>query len=140
MLRFAVIGAVHSATIAAHPGAELVLVADPVGESAASLARTHGARSTTDVADVHAAADVDAVVVGSPTPYHVDQIVGSVRAGKAVLAEKPIDLDLRRLTSAWRPWARGPRGSWWASTAGSTRGSRRSASGCPRATSGLWSS
>jgi myo-inositol 2-dehydrogenase/D-chiro-inositol 1-dehydrogenase len=102
MLRFAVIGAgrigaVHAATIAAHPEAELVLVADTVADAAARLAARHGARSTGDVAEVYAAPDVDAVVVGSPTPYHVDQIVGAVAAGKAVLAEKPVDLDLARV-------------------------------------------
>jgi myo-inositol 2-dehydrogenase / D-chiro-inositol 1-dehydrogenase len=103
MIRFAVIGAgrignVHARTVAAHPGTELVVVADPMGDSAARLAARYGApRSTTDVADVYAAADVDAVVVGSPTPFHVEQIIASVRAGKAVLAEKPVDLEISRV-------------------------------------------
>lgn len=100
MLRFAIIGAgriggVHARAIAAHPQAELVLVADPVGHAAATLAAGSGAASTTDVDEVFAA-DVDAVVVGSPTPFHVEQIVAAVEAGKAVLAEKPVDLDLSR--------------------------------------------
>ena len=102
MLRFAVIGAgrigaVHAATVAGHPRAELALVADPVPGAAEALAARHGARATTQVDDVYAARDVDVVVVGSPTPYHVEQIVGSVRAGKAVLTEKPVDLDLARV-------------------------------------------
>lgn len=102
MLRFAVIGAgrigvVHARAIAAHPDAQLVLVADPLAGSAARLAGSYGARPTTDVADVFAADDVDAVVVGSPTRFHVDQIVAGVAAGKAVLAEKPVDLDVARV-------------------------------------------
>lgn len=102
MLRFAVIGAgrigaVHAATVAAHPHAELALVADPVEGAAAALAAPHGARATTLVDDVYAADDVDVVIVGSPTPYHVEQIISSVKAGKAVLTEKPVDLDLARV-------------------------------------------
>jgi len=102
MPRFAIIGAgrigvVHAGAIASHPDAELVLVADPVGDAAARLAAAHGARSTTVVDDVFAADDVDAVIVGSPTPYHVDQIIAGVEAGKAVLAEKPVDPDIARV-------------------------------------------
>jgi myo-inositol 2-dehydrogenase/D-chiro-inositol 1-dehydrogenase len=99
-MRFAIIGAgrigtVHARSVAAHPEAQLVLVCDPVGDAAATLAAAHGARWTKDVDEVFAA-DVDAVIVGSPTPFHVDQIIAAVEAGKAVLAEKPVDLDLAR--------------------------------------------
>lgn len=102
MLNFAVIGAgrigaVHAAAVAAHPRARLTVVADPFGDGAATLAATHGARSTVRVEEVYEAEDVDAVIIGSPTPLHVDQIVASVRAGKAVLCEKPVDLSLERV-------------------------------------------
>lgn len=101
MLRIAVvgagrIGAVHAATVARHPGAELRVVCDPVGDAAARLAGTYGARATRDVEDAYTAEDVDAVIIGSPTPMHVPQIIAAVAAGKAVLCEKPIDLDLAR--------------------------------------------
>jgi myo-inositol 2-dehydrogenase / D-chiro-inositol 1-dehydrogenase len=91
------IGAVHAASVAAHPGARLTVVADPFGDGAAALAAAYGARSTTRVEDVYESADVDAVIIGSPTPLHVDQIVASVRAGKAVLCEKPVDLSVERV-------------------------------------------
>lgn len=102
MLSFAVIGAgrigaVHAATVAAHPDARLVVVADPYGDGADRLATAHGARSTKNVAEVFAASDVDAVIVCSPTPHHVDHIVAAVRAGKAVLCEKPVDLSIERV-------------------------------------------
>lgn len=102
MVRIAVIGAgrigaVHAATVARHPDAELRLVHDPVGTAAQQLAEAHGARATRDITDVYDADDVDAVIIGSPTALHVEQIVGSVRAGKAVLCEKPVDLDLSRV-------------------------------------------
>lgn len=102
MVRIAVIGAgrigaVHAATVAHHPDAELRLVHDPVGNAAEQLAAAHGARATHELADVYAAEDVDAVIVASPTPLHVDHLLGAVRAGKAVLCEKPVDLDLARV-------------------------------------------
>lgn len=102
MLRFAIIGAgrigvVHAGAIAAHPQAELVLVADPAEGSAARLAAEHGAAATTEVADVFAEDRVDAVVIGSPTRFHVDQILAAIETDKAVLVEKPVDLDLARV-------------------------------------------
>ncbi len=55
-MRFAIIGAgrigaVHARSVAAHPEAQLVLVCDPVGDAAATLAAAHGARWTKDVDD-----------------------------------------------------------------------------------------
>jgi len=102
MLRFAIIGAsrigvVHAGAIASHPDAELVLVADPVGDAAARLAAAHGARSTTVVDDVFVADDVDAVIIGSPTTNTSIRSSPGSRPGKAVLAEKPVDLDIARV-------------------------------------------
>lgn len=101
MLRFAIIGAgrishVHARAIAAHSGAQLKLVADPIEGAAARLAEMYQAKSTLSVDDVFADDEVDAVVVCSPTMYHVDQIMAGIAAGKAVLTEKPVDLSLER--------------------------------------------
>lgn len=102
MLRLAIIGAgrigqVHARTIYAHPRAELALIADPVPGAAAAVAATYGARATEDVQDVYADPSIDAVVICSPTACHVDQIIASVAAGKAVLTEKPVDLSVDRV-------------------------------------------
>lgn len=101
MLTFALIGAgrignVHASSVFGHPGARLGVVVDPVPGAAERLAEPFGGRSATDVA---AAFDdgVDAVIVGSPTPFHVDHILAAVDAGKAVLVEKPVDLDIARV-------------------------------------------
>jgi len=37
------------------------------------------------------------VVIGSPTPTHVDHIVSAVNAGKAVLCEKPVGLCIKQV-------------------------------------------
>lgn len=102
MLRVAIIGAgrigqVHARTVAAHPAADLLLIADPVPGSAAALADDLGVQATQDVADVFADARVDAIIVCSPTAHHVDQIIAGVSAGKAVLTEKPVDLSVARV-------------------------------------------
>lgn len=91
------IGQVHARTVSAHPGARLTLVADPVSGAAAAVAQAYGCASTENVDDVFADDAVDAVVVCSPTPYHVDQINAAVATGKAVLTEKPVDLSMARV-------------------------------------------
>lgn len=90
------IGAVHARSVAANPDAALALVADPVPGAAEALASRYGARAVLDADEVFRDPAVDAVVVGSPTRFHVEHILAGVAAGKAVFVEKPIDLDLAR--------------------------------------------
>ena len=95
------IGAVHAESIAAHPRAELVWVCDPMEAAAQDLAARCGGRATPDPATVFADPGIDGVVIGSPTPTHVDLLTAAVRAGLAVLCEKPIDLDIDRVDACW---------------------------------------
>jgi myo-inositol 2-dehydrogenase / D-chiro-inositol 1-dehydrogenase len=102
MLRLAIIGAgrigqVHARTIDAHPGAELVTIVDPMPGAASAVAGAFRARASESVEDVYGDPSIDAVVVCSPTTCHVDQIIASVASGKAVLAEKPVDLSVARV-------------------------------------------
>lgn len=95
MLRIAVIGAgrighVHARSVANHPDAQLVLVCDPIGDAAEKLAAQYGARSCKEADEVFADAEVDAVIVGSPTHLHLPQLIAAAKAGKAVLCEKPV--------------------------------------------------
>jgi myo-inositol 2-dehydrogenase/D-chiro-inositol 1-dehydrogenase len=91
------IGRVHADSIDVHPRAELAYVYDPVEAAAREVGGRFGAAWGTDVDALIDDPTVDAVVVASPTPTHVDFLTRAVRAGKAVLCEKPIDLDLRRV-------------------------------------------
>ena len=95
------IGTVHAESVTANPRAELAWVCDPMEGPAKELAARHGAQATADVATVLADDGVDAVIIGSPTSTHVDLVVAAVRAGKAVLCEKPIDLDIARVDACW---------------------------------------
>jgi myo-inositol 2-dehydrogenase/D-chiro-inositol 1-dehydrogenase len=91
------IGRVHADSIDVHPRAELVHVYDPIEASAQEVGTRFGTAWGTDVAAVIDDPSIDAVVVASPTPTHVALMTRAVRAGKAVLCEKPIDLDLARV-------------------------------------------
>ncbi|WP_020673067.1 inositol 2-dehydrogenase [Amycolatopsis nigrescens] len=95
------IGRVHADSIAGHPRAELAWVCDPMPDAAQAVAARHGATATADVDAVLADRSVDAVVIASSTPTHVDLLTRAVRAGKAVLCEKPIDLDIGRVDACW---------------------------------------
>jgi myo-inositol 2-dehydrogenase/D-chiro-inositol 1-dehydrogenase len=102
MLRFGLFGAgrigrVHAASLAAHPQAELAVVHDPVEAAALEVATQYGAVPTQDAEVILGDESIGAVIVASPTATHVDLLTASVRAGKAVLCEKPIDLDLTRV-------------------------------------------
>ena len=105
MIRIAVLGAgrigrIHAANAAANPRCRLVAVADVVAEAAASLANSTGCEAASDPAATLARADIDAVVIGTPTDTHVALLLEAARRGKAVLCEKPVDLDIRKVADA----------------------------------------
>jgi len=92
------IGALHAANIAAsHPRAQLSWVYDTNAPLAASTAARYRARVASSVEAVLSDATVHAVLIASPTSTHVDLITACARAGKAILCEKPIDLDIERV-------------------------------------------
>jgi myo-inositol 2-dehydrogenase / D-chiro-inositol 1-dehydrogenase len=91
------IGRVHADSIDVHPRAELAAVCDPFEDAAREVGTRYGTTWGSDVAAIIGDASIDAVVVASPTPTHVDLLTRAVQAGKAVLCEKPIDLDLARV-------------------------------------------
>jgi myo-inositol 2-dehydrogenase/D-chiro-inositol 1-dehydrogenase len=107
MVRFAVlgcgrIGRMHALNLARHPRAELAYVYDIVDHAAAETADATGARQAGEVDEILAAGDVEAMLIASSTDTHLDLLVRAVEAGKAVLCEKPIDLDLAKVDASWR--------------------------------------
>lgn len=101
MVRIAVlgcgrIGRMHAANVAAHPRAALAGVYDIDRAAAAEVAAAHGVTAAEDVGAL-LGEGVDAVLIATATPTHADYIEMAAAAGKAVLCEKPIDLDLGRV-------------------------------------------
>ena len=107
MLRFGLFGAgrigrVHADSLAAHPRAELATVYDPIEPAAREVAGRYGAKATGDAGAILGDPGIGAVIIASPTPTHVGLLTASAQAGKAVLCEKPIDLDLARVDACWQ--------------------------------------
>ena len=92
------IGKVHARAISADAGAELVAVADAMAPAAQALATQYGCE-VRSIDAILAAADIDAVVICTPTDTHADLIEAFAKAGKAIFCEKPIDLSLARVKS-----------------------------------------
>ena len=83
------IGAVHAASLAAHPDVDFVGIHDVDRDRAASLAARHGTWALTQD-EAFDAAQVDAVFVASSTDTHAQHLHAAADAGIAVLCEKPI--------------------------------------------------
>lgn len=84
----------HAKALAEATGACLVACMDVVASSAKSLAEAHGVAYTTELEELLARPDVDAVTVATPAFTHADVIQQAAKAGKAVLCEKPLAVDL----------------------------------------------
>ena len=100
-IRFGVIGAgrigkVHAKTIAHNPKATLAYIADALPKAAQDLADRHGAK-VASVDEIMKATDVDAVLIGSPTGFHAEQIQAASNAGKAIMCEKPVSLSVESI-------------------------------------------
>jgi myo-inositol 2-dehydrogenase/D-chiro-inositol 1-dehydrogenase len=106
MLRVAMLGAgrigqVHARSVVESGEAELAWVCDPVETAATSLAARYGAKASPEPGDAIADPSVDAVLIASATSTHTDLMRAAVLAGKKVLCEKPIDLDMARIDATW---------------------------------------
>ncbi|MGY3670900.1 inositol 2-dehydrogenase (plasmid) [Marinovum sp. KMM 9989] len=90
------IGQVHGRSIGQIDGARVTAVADAFEDPAQALAVKTGAK-VMDPQALIASADVDAVVIGTPTDTHYDLIHAAAAAGKAILCEKPVDMSADRI-------------------------------------------
>ena len=90
MIRFGVIGLRRGQSFVricrAVGGSDVTALFDIDEQRAAAVGNEIGAQSFTDLEDF-LAADIDAVVIASPLPYHAQQAIAALRAGKHVLSE-----------------------------------------------------
>jgi myo-inositol 2-dehydrogenase / D-chiro-inositol 1-dehydrogenase len=93
------IGRIHARNVSAHPALRLKYLVDPFAADAQNLAEQTGA-TLTAAEEVWSDPDVAGVIIASPTPEHLEQCLRAVETGKAVLCEKPLDLDLERARAA----------------------------------------
>ena len=109
MIRYAIIGAGavsdyhHVPGIRIDPRAELVSVCDPNEGLLAQRRQDWGIdRVTTDYRDVAADPDVDAVIIATPNFTHHPIALACIEAGKHVMAEKPLGVNVREAAEMYR--------------------------------------
>ena len=93
------IGRMHAENIANHPRCSLAGVFDVHAPSAREVSEKLATANFNSAEDVFASPEVDAVLIATSTPTHVEFIEAGVAAGKAILCEKPIDLSLERVNA-----------------------------------------
>ena len=89
------IGSLHAENIASHRESTLDAVADIDDESANNLAAQFGA-IVKSADEVISDPNIDAILIATSTDTHSDFIEKASSAGKAILCEKPVDLNLTR--------------------------------------------
>jgi UDP-N-acetyl-2-amino-2-deoxyglucuronate dehydrogenase len=95
-VRFGLVGcgrisARHVEAIRAHAGrAELVAVSDPDPNALAATQASTGVPGFGSLPDLLAGAEVDCVVLATPSGLHASQTIEAARAGRHVVTEKPM--------------------------------------------------
>lgn len=97
-MRIGLIGAgrianVHARSLHQTDDATLVAVTDPNDEACNQLATRYGLKRHESAESMFADDEIDAVVICSPTPQHIEHILGATRAGKPALCEKPVAME-----------------------------------------------
>jgi myo-inositol 2-dehydrogenase / D-chiro-inositol 1-dehydrogenase len=100
------IGRIHARNVARHARATLVTVFDVLDKVAQQTATELGVKSARSLDEIWSDPAIRAVLVATTTDTHVPLITAAVKAGKAVLCEKPIDMDLERARACWSDIAR----------------------------------
>lgn len=101
-IRFAIIGSggiasKHAQAIAAIPGAHLAAVWGQVPDQARAFADANGAEFVPDIEVLAAMDAIDAATIATPSGTHEMAALPFLRAGKAVLCEKPLEVTLEKI-------------------------------------------
>jgi myo-inositol 2-dehydrogenase / D-chiro-inositol 1-dehydrogenase len=96
------IGQLHARNMIRNPRARLLCVLEQDTERAKSVVEMAGCQMVSEFEEAIDFPGVEALYISSPTDTHVGYILRSVEAGKYVFCEKPIDLDLARVSSCVR--------------------------------------
>ncbi len=94
IIGFGRIGNEHAAWLAAAGGVRAAATADAT-PARRSLAESRGLRAYEQIEELLADPSIDAVLVATPTSFHFDHVTRALAAGKHVLVEKPMALNLK---------------------------------------------
>jgi len=81
-------------TLAQHPQVALVAAADPREAARRQFGADFGGRTYATVAELCRDPEVEAIYVATPHQFHLQHVTEAARAGKHVLVEKPMALNL----------------------------------------------
>lgn len=84
--------------IDAHPGVELAAVCDPSAEARERVGASAQTRAVAEIEALLADPDLDGVYIATPTELHERHAVLAAQAGKHVLVEKPMAVDIPAAT------------------------------------------
>jgi predicted dehydrogenase len=89
------VSTIHAEALKRVPGAELFAVASPTGDHAEQFAKRHGVRHHfRDYRKMLEAGEIDLVVLGCPNDLHCEFTELAAAAGKHIVCEKPLCLNL----------------------------------------------
>jgi len=88
------IGLIHQRAFQSHAGSRLVAVCDRIREKAEERARLLGVKAYTSLAEMLKAEELHAVDVVTADTLHFEPCLQALEAGKHVLVEKPITIEL----------------------------------------------
>lgn len=95
------VGKIHLSNLIYHfPENDVVIVSDPAVETH-DFAHKLGVKNVvTDAVEVLTHPEVEAVIICTPTPFHVPNLILAARHGKHIFCEKPIDVNLNSIEEA----------------------------------------
>jgi len=95
------IGKMHAEIINSHSECNLKYIYDVNNKFSSELASKHGSIASQTAEEALISNDVDAVLIASATPTHIEFITKASKSGKAVFCEKPIDLDIQKVNDCF---------------------------------------
>ena len=96
------IGKLHASIINAHPEASLKYVYDIDTSSAKKIAKKYRCEVAKTAKEAISSEKINAILIASATPTHTDYIALGAESNKAILCEKPIDLDINKVNKCWQ--------------------------------------
>jgi predicted dehydrogenase len=94
------ISGTHGRAAAQVAGVRVAAVCGTNRDKTAALAAEHGAAAYTSLDDFLAHRPLDAVLIGSPSGVHAEQVIAAARRGLHVLCEKPLDTATEKVDAA----------------------------------------
>ena len=106
MINFALIGAgrigkIHAKNIIENPKCNLITVYDSNLDNATNLAKLTNSNVAESAEEAINNNNINAVFIASSTATHIQYILLAAEAGKAILCEKPIDLNIEKVEKCY---------------------------------------